>query len=376
LSAAELPDHASCVVDRQGLQSLIGALHDEGYVVIGPRVADQAIVLDQIQSVDSLPAGVRSQEGPGRSRLLAGDKAAMFDYGPTPQGWKRFLYPPSEKLWRCERDGTSFRFRQEGEGATAYAFLGVRACDLRALQTLDRVFDEGRNAYPRYAARRHKALVIAVNCTRPCGTGFCASMGAGPRADHGYDLVLTEVVRDSGGTMLLIEAGTSRGAGLLQKIDRRPADEAEIAAAEAACNQTAASMNREMVPDVATLLKRNLEHRQWAAVADRCLTCGNCTMVCPTCFCSTVEDVTDLSGAMAEQWRRWDSCFTIDFSYIHGGSIRRDGASRYRQWMTHKLSFWWEQFGCSGCVGCGRCITWCPVGIDITEEARHIAESE
>jgi Fe-S oxidoreductase len=97
-------------------------------------------------------------------------------------------------------------------------------------------------------------------------------------------------------------------------------------------------------------------------------------MVCPTCFCTTVEDVSDVTGDHAERWRRWDSCFTLGFSYIHGGSIRNSGKARYRQWMTHKLASWIDQFGTSGCVGCGRCITWCPVGIDITEEARAIRD--
>ena len=122
------------------------------------------------------------------------------------------------------------------------------------------------------------------------------------------------------------------------------------------------------------LLYQNFEHPRWDNVAGRCLTCANCTMVCPTCFCTTVEDVTDVTGDHAERWRRWDSCFTQSFSYIHGGSVRTSAKSRYRQWMTHKLASWIDQFGSSGCVGCGRCITWCPVGIDITEEVRAIRE--
>jgi formate hydrogenlyase subunit 6/NADH:ubiquinone oxidoreductase subunit I len=123
------------------------------------------------------------------------------------------------------------------------------------------------------------------------------------------------------------------------------------------------------------LLYENFEHPRWDNVAARCLSCANCTMVCPTCFCTTVEDVSDISGNHAERWRRWDSCFTQSFSYIHGGSVRTSAKSRYRQWMTHKLASWTDQFGTSGCVGCGRCITWCPVGIDITEEVRAIRES-
>jgi ferredoxin len=116
------------------------------------------------------------------------------------------------------------------------------------------------------------------------------------------------------------------------------------------------------------LLAATLDHPRWDDVASRCLTCTNCTLVCPTCFCSTVEDVTDLTGRTAERWRRWDSCFTLGHSYLHGGSVRSTARDRYRQWLTHKLGTWIDQFGHSGCVGCGRCITWCPVGIDITEE--------
>jgi sulfhydrogenase subunit beta (sulfur reductase) len=107
-------------------------------------------------------------------------------------------------------------------------------------------------------------------------------------------------------------------------------------------------------------------------VASRCLGCANCTLACPTCFCASVSDTTDLEGETAARVRRWDSCFTLDHSYIHGGSVRASLRARYRQWLTHKLASWIDQFGVSGCVGCGRCITWCPVGIDITEEVAAI----
>jgi len=121
------------------------------------------------------------------------------------------------------------------------------------------------------------------------------------------------------------------------------------------------------------LLYQSYDHPRWDEVASRCLTCANCTMVCPTCFCTTTEDVTDLTVGHAERWQRWDSCFDPDFSYLHGGPVRRSGAARYRHWLTHKLGTWHEQFGSSGCVGCGRCIVWCPVGIDLTAEVAALA---
>jgi ferredoxin len=249
------------------------------------------------------------------------------------------------------------------------AFLGVRACELAAIAIQDTVFLEGPYVDPGYAARRAAAFIVAVNCTRSGATCFCSSMGTGPAVASGFDIALTEL---SDAQAFLVEAGSECGAGLLATLPLAAAG-AEAFSAAAQSVRAAAVQTRKMPPNAERLLKDNLEHPHWAEVARRCLSCTNCTMVCPTCFCSTVEDVTDLSGDHIARERRWDSCFTLEFSYIHGGSIRRDGASRYRQWLTHKLAHWHDQFGSSGCVGCGRCITWCPVGIDITEEVAAIA---
>jgi ferredoxin len=363
------------LIDRDGLQSLIDALIGDGYRVIGPRVADGAVVLEPVSAVDDLPAGWRDEQDGGRYRLVDGGGDGVFEFGPGPQAWKRYLYPPTERLWRARRRGKGFAVEDDAAEVPRYAFLGVRACDVHALAIHDEVFDGGRGTDPGYQARRREAFVIAVNCTRAGGTCFCVSMGTGPKVEAGFDLALTELAEQDRHAFL-VEVGSDRGAEVLARIDVAAAGDGDVSAAETAVARTAETMGREMVPDVAALLGRNLEHPQWNKVAERCLTCGNCTMVCPTCFCSTVEDVTDLTGDTAERWRKWDSCFTVEFSYIHGGSIRREGAARYRQWMTHKLSTWHEQFGSSGCVGCGRCITWCPVAIDITEEARTIRDSE
>lgn len=368
---------ARVVIDADGLRQLIHQLTADGFEVLGPRQEDGAIVLGPIASIDDLPRGVHDEQSPGHYRLTANGDSALFGHNAPAHAWKRFVYPPSELLWRARRDGSGFVMEESGAvEAPRYVFFGVSACDLKALRILDAVLGADGARDSRYVARRGRALVVAVNCTQSGDTCFCASMGSGPDVKDGYDLALTELPDGNGANRLLVAVGSDPGAALIKAIPHRPADAADIAAEAEALKAARDGQHRKMVPDVAALLRRNLEHRQWNQVAERCLGCANCTLVCPTCFCATVEDVTDLSGDTAERWRKWDSCFTGDFTYIHGGSIRRSGGARYRQWITHKLSSWWQQFETSGCVGCGRCITWCPVGIDITEEANNLRESE
>jgi sulfhydrogenase subunit beta (sulfur reductase) len=161
---------------------------------------------------------------------------------------------------------------------------------------------------------------------------------------------------------------------VLADVASRPASDAEVADGARRVEAAADRMGRTLeTRGLAEALLRSLDHPRWDAAAERCLACGNCTLACPTCFCTTVEDTTDLTGAFAERTRRWDSCFTLDLSYIHGGPVRPSLRSRYRQWATHKLATWAGQFGTAGCVGCGRCITWCPAAIDLTEEVAAIA---
>jgi ferredoxin len=199
-------------------------------------------------------------------------------------------------------------------------------------------------------------------------------MGTGPGGGPGYDLALTELLGED--HRFLARPGTERGADVLARLRTRPAEEREVRAGEIVVEQAVAHMGRVLdTTDIRTLLLDNAEHPRWDDVAERCLSCGNCTMVCPTCFCTSAEEHTSLTGDRAERWRTWDSCFTSDFSHLHGGSVRASPRSRYRQWMTHKLASWIDQFGTSGCVGCGRCLTWCPVGIDITEEVAAIRAS-
>ena len=364
-------EYPLAVITPEGVSGLIAGLRRDGFRVIGPRLRDQAIVYDDIETVADLPAGWTDEQDGGHYRVLRRNDAALFGYNVGPHAWKRFLHPPLLRLWRAERSPEGFSVTQTAEPVERYAFLAVRSCELHAIAVQDRVLMNGPYVDPHYRARREGAFIVAVNCGQAGGTCFCASMDTGPKAREGFDLALTELLGEV--HEFLVEVGSDRGAALLATVANRPAEQRQIAQAENAIARAQGNMGRHMrSDDVRELLQANLEHPRWDNVAQRCLTCGNCTMVCPTCFCTSVWDENDLSGNSAERKRRWDSCLTMDFSYIHGGSVRSSGRSRYRQWMTHKLANWVDQFGASGCVGCGRCITWCPVGIDITEEVRAI----
>jgi ferredoxin len=357
------------VMGKDGMAALVDVLIGRGFTVIGPTVRDGAIVLAELRSADELPYGWGVELEAGRYRLRERSDGAAFANAAGPQSWKSFLYPARVREWSADRVEGELVLTADQAVPFRYAFLGVRPCDLRAIAIQDRVLTGGAYRDPVYAGRRSGALLIVVECTEPGATCFCVSMGTGPAAGPGYDLVMTEVV-DEDGHRFWIRGGSQEGAEILAELPARPADPETRETARAGVTAAADRMGRTMPEaDLRELMAGTLDAPRWDDVAGRCLTCGNCTMVCPTCFCTTTEDVTDLTGDHAERWRLWDSCFDLDFSHLHGGPVRASSRSRYRQWMTHKLGTWHDQFGSSGCVGCGRCIVWCPVGIDITEEA-------
>ncbi|EID18014.1 4Fe-4S ferredoxin [Mycobacterium xenopi RIVM700367] len=355
----------SAMIDATGLAQLVSTLIDRGYCVVGPRRSDNAIVLGELTSADDLPRGWGVDVGPGRYRLRRRDDDACFGHSAGPQSWKQFLHPPRQRLWSS--DGT------RSEEPPRYAFIGVRACDLAAIKILNGVLGVGTHADQGFVARHRQIFVVAVNCTEPGGLCFCASMGTGPEVGPGYDLALTERI-NADGCHYLVDVGSDDGADVLAALSHRDAEKDEIESARSEVSQAAHKMGRQMPEgDLRELLVVSRESPRWQDVASRCLTCGNCTMACPTCFCTSVEDVTDLSGEHAERWMHWASCYEFDFTYIYPDSVRQSGESRYRHWITHKLGTWHDQFGSTGCVGCGRCIAWCPTGIDITEEMNALA---
>jgi len=364
------------VVSRLNIGEIWQWLKAEGYQVVGPTIRDGAIVYDEIDGPDELPVGWTDEQNGGKYQLKKRPDAALFGYAVGPHSWKKFLFPSRRRLWKGTRDENQLTIETETIPDTKYAFFGVRSCELHAIAIQDKVFIGGKHVDPYYKSHREQLFIIGVNCHTAGGTCFCVSMNTGPRCSSGYDLVLTEII-DQDRHEFVVDSATDTGKRLLNSLTSHAISPDVDSAEKTSVEKAAKNMGRELPTEgLKELLANNYEHPRWKEVASRCMTCANCTMVCPTCFCSSVEDTTDLTGDHTERWRQWDSCFTMDFSYLHGGSVRQSPLSRYRQWMTHKLSTWQDQFGTSGCVGCGRCVTWCPVAIDITEEVKAIRASQ
>jgi len=356
------------LLPKTRLDDLIGRLLDEGFRVVGPVVQNGAVVFDEVRSASDLARGLRDRQEAGQYRLEAGGAAEIFGVVNGPGSLKPFFFAPREPLLEMRREKKGFRVREIEPEAPPVAVLGARPCDLAALAIQDRLFLDDRFRDAHYAARREGALLIAVECTRPASTCFCASMGTGPAVSRGYDLALTEL-----DDVFAVRIGSPRGEALIASLRLDAAGEDVAAEARRRVAACAASMSRRLdTADLPHLLYEEVENPRWSDVARRCLSCTNCTMVCPTCFCHAVVDVTEISGAVSRRERRWDSCFSREHAHIHGKNFRPQIRHRYRQWLTHKLAAWIDQFGTSGCVGCGRCIAWCPAAIDLTEEVAAI----
>jgi len=357
---------------------LITALQENGYEVIGPQVDSGAIVYKPLSDVSQLPEGYSDDQKAGHYRLKKNKSNRWFAWANAAQSIKPFAFVPTEVLWSSskistpEASGETIQFQKKEPDVVPQAILGVRSCDLAALAIQDAHFLQQSYIDSYYQARREKLLLIAVNCTHPSKSCFCHSTGDGPSATTGFDILLDEL--DSA---FVIQAGSGKGDSIVSLLPLEELEQDDLLQVDRQ-NKVAEETQTKKLPnaDVRLLLKENSDSEFWDDIAKRCLACGNCTSVCPSCFCYSEHEQPELDGNKSTHIREWDSCFNQSHSYIHGIVVRSETKHRYRQWLTHKFSGWFDQFGKSGCVGCGRCTTWCPVGIDVVDAVKNICEME
>ncbi len=363
---AELPLNvgSTAALPKPQFDTILARLREKGYQTIGPRIRDEAVVYAPVGSLADLPQGFTSTEDAARYRVVPSGNSRYFDITPGAQSWKQFFFPPRISLMKARKNG-EWKAEKNSEAAPRIAMIGVRPCEIAAIKVQDLAFLRDDFTDPFYSDRRKNAFLLAVNCLHPGGTCFCDSMGTGPKASANFDLALTEL-----DDAFLLEIGSEAGKEILKGLPLKPADPSQLGKAEQGLTAAKGKMGRRMdTRDLPDLLLKNLNHPEWEAVSQRCMSCASCTLVCPTCFCWDTQDHTSLSGNETERERVWDSCFNPGYSSVAmGGNNRPNTRSRYRQWLSHKFGSWKEQYGVLGCVGCGRCITWCPVKIDVTEE--------
>lgn len=365
MATEHLPDFGSTItIEKPAFNLLLSRLKEEGYLPIGPRIRNESLVYEEIERLDDLPQGYSTEQKPGYFRLVREKHARYFDIIPGAHSWKQFLFPSRIDLFTLHKNGNGWENVTPLPETPSYAFIGVRACELAAIQIQDNIFMRPDFTDPIYRARRQRVFIVAVNCTHPAGTCFCTSMGSGPRVKEMFDLSLTEL-----DDVFVLTIGSQVARRMMTGIPFEDASGYVLTNAEHRLNHAEQQMRRRLdTSDLPELILEHLDHPYWNEIGKRCLSCASCTQVCPTCFCWDTTDEMSLDGKSTKRTRVWDSCFNPGYSHQAGGNTRPTIYSRYRQWLSHKLGTWKQQYGTLGCIGCGRCITWCPAEIDITEE--------
>ncbi|HFE39319.1 MAG TPA: sulfite reductase subunit A, partial [Gammaproteobacteria bacterium] len=344
-----------------------------GYLLLGPQLQRGAIVYDHFTSVKQLVQGIIDTQNPGEYSTKSTDNQRFFSWASAAQSLKPLCFSPRETLWKSKKTAQAeLTFQEQKPITEAMAIIGAKACDLAGLALQDQHFLQQEYIDPYYEQRRNALFIVAVDCSHPATTCFCASTGDGPAVSINFDIRLSEL--DDG---FIVTAGSQPGQLIVDTLQLSDASSIQLSE-QARQLQSAVAQQTRSLPDkdVKNTLKKRQANPHWKNIGEQCLACGNCTATCPSCFCHSEHDESPLGADQVSHVRQWDSCFNQDHSYIHGIVIRAESKDRYRQWMTHKFSSWIEQYGRSGCTGCGRCITWCPVGIDVTKELAILCASE
>lgn len=327
------------VLDKKDLNSFVKKIAKK-YEVVGPVRKGKKYTFEKISSVEEM----------------------SLDYDTTILPPKKLLLPPKEKLFSFSIEDGVVKIKEEKEERKTVLFA-VHPCDVNAILLLDKVMEKDF-LDPYYFGKRRGMVLIAMNCTQPRENCFCTSFDTGPELKVGYDLLLSDL-----GKKYLVEVGTEDGEKLVKGAKLRNAKKEDMKEKKKRINIVKRKIRKAIeIENLEKYLKKNFDHEKWGELKEKCLFCGSCTLVCPTCFCYNVTDFNSHTLRTGERIRNWDSCLTLEFAEVAlGGNFRKERDARIKQRIYHKLDYFKEQFDSLGCVGCGRCIDACVMEIDITE---------
>lgn len=326
------------------------------------KILPKAAVQDWVRQVqrDHRVVGPVAKHGKFVFDEIKDPSALELDYPTSVLPPKKYLLPPREPLFEFKKNG-AHKVEVKLE-TTPTVILGVHTCDLHAIHLLDKINNTGY-ADQHYQSRRKHTLLVSIECLKPCMPGsFCKSMGT-LSVTEGYDLHLTDL-----GDAYAVDVGSEEGAKLLNGnhavFDAQPEDLGKMNRVMAGKWPKFSYRLEFDVTELPDLLRLGFKSDLWEELGERCLACGMCTKVCPTCYCFDVQDEMNLTQDEGTRWRVWDSCQIDPFAVVAGGhNFRESRAHRQRHRFMRKGRYQAEAFGLIGCVGCGRCAEACLVDI-------------
>lgn len=350
---------------ERDLNELIALLSSKyGLDVIGLRYNGGSFSYGKLSSINDAPLYVEDLQGRASYRLIRANAAGSFRH--TYLSPKYFLNPPLQEVAHV---GADFGASAPKERPKPFAIFGIKPCDLHAIRVIDGILLNKDLYYT--MIRGSLRAVVVEECTRPSGNCFCGSLGTGPQARNGYDLAYAWL--EDG---VVVKAGSALGEELIEELGLEGADAGDVEKYEEyiirAQQQTKALPE---LPKLVNALEKSMGNIElWSKLSRRCVGCSNCNMVCPTCFCTEFFDEIGPNGS-ATRFRKWYGCLSYSYGLVARGHFRPELYMRYRHFVLHKFLFYWKQVGLIGCTGCGRCITWCPLGVDIRETLREVFEN-
>jgi sulfhydrogenase subunit beta (sulfur reductase) len=340
------------VMKKDRLEGFLESLLKDNNV-FGPVRKGNMLLFEQIESVHNI----------------------ALEPGNTMNSAKDALFPQTERLFAYRHGESGVQIDGPSVEEKGLVLFGVRPCDARGIVLLDKVFG-GPLQDPYYVEKRARTVVIGMACATPDPKCFCIALGGGPCSTEGSDLLLLDL-----GDRYLVKAESPKGIALLQDRAFEKADKETHTRADLVEKKAEESMNKAVLGklDVGEALEKRLEtlfnDPIWDDITESCLGCGICTYLCPTCHCF---DILDEAGqSTGERIRIWDSCqFSLFTHQASGVNPRPSAKERFRQRIMHKLCYLPQNGNLAGCVGCGRCVTECPVNLDIREVIQKISARE